>query len=284
MTDLLVSTDWLAEHLNDADVRVCDVRWYLLEKDRTGREEYLRGHIPNAVFIDLDTDLSAHFTDGGGRHPLPRPDLFAAAMARAGIDATTRVIAYDDRGGAAAARLWWLLRYFGHSRVALLDGGIVQWLAEGRPQSREIPRVPPGNFVPHPQPQMIVDLATVNRWREDPRALILDVRIPERYRGEVEPLDPRAGHVPGARNAPIAGNLQSATDMRFLSPAELRARYDALGATRAERVVAYCGSGVNACQAIFALTLAGIADARLYPGSWSEWSRDARMPVATGAE
>lgn len=284
MMDILVSTAWLAEHLNDADVRVCDVRWYLLEKDRTGYEEYLRGHIPNAGFIDLETDLAAHFTGTGGRHPLPRADLFAAAMSRAGIDAMTRVIAYDDRGGAAAARLWWLLRYFGHSRVALLDGGIVQWIAEGRLLSREIPRVPPGNFVPRPQPQMIVDMATVNQWRADSRALILDVRLPERYRGEVEPLDPRAGHIPGARNAPIAGNVQSATDLRFLSPAELRARYDALGATRAERVVAYCGSGVNACQAIFALTLAGIADARLYPGSWSEWSRDARMPVATGAE
>jgi thiosulfate/3-mercaptopyruvate sulfurtransferase len=281
--DILVSTDWLAEHLNDAHVRICDVRWYLLEKDRTGYEEYLRGHIPNAVFIDLETDLAAHFTDGGGRHPLPRADHFAEAMTRAGIDANTYVVAYDDRGGAAAARLWWLLRYFGHPRAALLDGGIAQWIAEGRPLSRDIPRVMPGKFAPQPHPEMIADLNTVKEWHHDPRTLILDVRIPERYRGEIEPLDPRAGHIPGARNAPIAGNLRSATDLRFLTPAELRARYDSLGATRAERVVAYCGSGVNACQAIFALTLAGFDHARLYPGSWSEWSRAPDLPVATGA-
>lgn len=278
--DILVSTTWLAEHLNDAHVRVCDVRWYLLEKDRTGYEAYLRGHIPNAVFIDLENDLAAHFTASGGRHPLPRAECFAAAMARAGIGAETFVIAYDDRGGAAAARLWWLLRYFGHARVALLDGGIAQWIAEGRTLAREIPRVTPSVFIPQAHPEMLVDKRAVNEWRTDPRALILDVRLPERYRGEVEPLDPRAGHIPGARNAPIAGNLRAATDLRFHTPADLRARYEALGAARAEHIVAYCGSGINACQTIFALTLAGFTNARLYPGSWSEWSRDENLPLS----
>ena len=281
---LLVSTDWLADHLNDADIRVADVRWYLFERDKTGREEYLRGHIPGAVYLDVDTDLSSRFLGGPGRHPLPRADLFAAAMARAGIGAATHVIAYDDRGGATAARLWWLLRYFGHDKVALLDGGIAQWIAEGRPLETRIPQIPASSFVARPQPEMVANKDAVNDLRRDPRALVLDVRVPERYRGEIEPIDPRAGHVPGARNAPIGENLQSASDLRFRSPEELRARFENLGARQVECIVAYCGSGVNACQSVFALHLAGFTNALLYEGSWSDWSRDASLPLAVKDE
>jgi thiosulfate/3-mercaptopyruvate sulfurtransferase len=280
---LLVSTDWLAARLNDADIRIADVRWYLFEKDKHGREEYLRGHLPGAIFLDVDADLAAPFGQGPGRHPLPPPDAFAETMSRAGVGAETHVIAYDDRGGATAARLWWLLRYYGHDNVSLLDGGIVRWIAEGRPLQTDVPHPPRTTFVARPRPAMRVDFKTVDALRRDPRALVLDVRLPERYEGIVEPIDPIAGHVPGAKNAPLAGNLCAADDPRFLDSAALRERYAALGADHAERVVAYCGSGVNACQAIFALQLAGI-DALLYEGSWSDWSRTPGAPVAVGKE
>ena len=279
----LVSTDWLAAHLNDANLRIVDVRWYLLEKDKNGRDEYLRGHIPGAVFLDIEADLAPPRGQGPGRHPLPRPDAFAETMARAGIGAETHVIAYDDRGGATAARLWWLLRYFGHANVSLLDGGIVRWIAENRPLQTQVPQVPPAVFVARPQPGRVVNRRIVDALRQDPNALVLDVRMAERYEGKVEPVDPRAGHIPGAKNAPIAGNLRAADDPRLLDPAALRARYDALGASQAEQVVAYCGSGINACQAIFAMQLAGI-QALLYEGSWSDWSSDPDAPLAVGAE
>jgi thiosulfate/3-mercaptopyruvate sulfurtransferase len=281
-TPLLVSTDWLAAHLNDSNVRVADVRWYLFDKDKTGRSEYARGRIPGTVFLDIDTDLANHNTPGPGRHPIPRPDAFAESMARAGIGANTRVIAYDDRGGATAARLWWLLRYFGHDQVSLLDGGITQWLTENRPVQTEVPQVARAKFVARPRPELMVDKEKMKAMQNDSRALILDVRVAERYEGKIEPIDPRAGHVPGAKNAPIAGNLRSANDMRFLSPAELRARFDGLGASQANQIVAYCGSGINACQSVFALNLAGLDNALLYEGSWSDWSRDNNLPAATG--
>ena len=284
MATPLVSTDWLAAHLNDANMRIVDVRWYLLEKDKNGREEYLRGHIPGAIFLDIDADLASPFGQGPGRHPLPKPDAFAEVASHAGIGADTHVIAYDDRGGATAARLWWLLRYYGHARVSLLDGGIVSWIAEHRPLQTDVPPPPPrAQFVAQPHPEMRVDFKTVDALRKDSRALVLDVRLPERYEGKVEPIDPKAGHVPGAKNAPIGGNLRAPDDSRFLDPAALRERYAALGADKAERVVAYCGSGVNACQAIFAMQLAGI-DALLYEGSWSDWSRTPGAPVAVGKE
>lgn len=282
-TPLLVSTDWLAQHLNDPNVRIADVRWYLFEKDKTGRSEYARGHIPGAVFVDIDTELARHGVIGPGRHPIPSADVFSEAMSRAGIDACAHVVAYDDRGGAAAARLWWLLRYFGHDQVSLLDGGITQWIAEGRPLQTETPKVVRENFVAQsPRREMVVDKAQVGKLAASSNAVVLDVRLPERYRGDVEPIDPRAGHVPGAKNAPIAGNLRGATDMSFLSPVDLRARFDRLGASHAEKIVAYCGSGINASQAVFALCLAGFNNALLYEGSWSDWSRDNNLPAATG--
>ncbi len=281
---ILVTPSWLADHLNDPNVRIADVRWYLFEKDKFGREEYARGHIPGAVFVDVDTDLAAHGATGPGRHPLPAPEHFAAAMRRAGISPATHVVAYDDRGGAVAARLWWLLRYCGHANVSLLDGGIGQWVAERR-ALETTPRVyAPGTFVAQPHPEMVVDKPRVNALRTDPRALVLDVRLGERYRGELEPIDPVAGHIPGAQNAPLAGNYLGATDFRFRAPAELRARFAALGAERAASIVPYCGSGINACAGVFALNLAGFENVLLYEGSWSDWSRDPSLPVATGAE
>lgn len=278
---ILVSTEWLAKRLGDPNLRVVDVRWYLFEKDKDGRAEYLNGHIPGAVFMNLDTDLAAPVGEGPGRHPLPTAETFAAAASRAGIGPDTHVVAYDDRGAASAARLWWLLRYFGHDQVSLLDGGITQWIADGRPLERKLPVVTPTSFVPHPHPEMLADQAAVNALRDDPRGLIFDVRVPERYQGQIEPIDPRAGHVPGAKNAPIGNNLRSPNDMRFREAADLHERYHEMGADHADKIVCYCGSGVNACQGIFALQLAGF-DAILYEGSWSDWSSDPDRPAATG--
>lgn len=278
----LLSSGWLAEHLRDPGIRIADVRWSLLERDK-GRNAYFEGHIPGAVFIDVDTDLASPRGHGPGRHPLPTPQRFAASMSRAGIDATTHVIAYDFGDGSTAARLWWLLRYFGHERASLLDGGIARWVAEGRPLETGIPAYPTTTFVAAPQRGMVVDAADVERLRRDPRALVLDVRMPERYEGRTEPIDPVAGHVPGARNHPYPGNVRSKEDPRFLEPAQLRAHFERLGADRAEPVVSYCGSGVNACQNLFALRLAGIDTGVLYEGSWSDWCSVPSRPVETGS-
>jgi thiosulfate/3-mercaptopyruvate sulfurtransferase len=280
-TEPLVSPEWLAAHLDDPSVRPVDVRWYLTERGR-GREEYLEAHIPGAAFLDIDEDLAAPRGQGPGRHPLPAPEAFAAAAGRAGIGPDTHVVAYDASGGAYAARLWWLLRYFGHTRVSLLDGGWQAWQAGGYPTEAGEAAVPPASFTPHPHPEMVIDAATVDGLRRDPRALLLDARAAERYEGRVEPVDPQAGHIPGARSAPYADNLRA--DGRLKSPEELRARYTALGADAAERIACYCGSGVTAAHDVFTLFLAGRPDALLYEGSWSDWSSDPARPVATGPE
>ncbi|MGE5140011.1 MAG: sulfurtransferase, partial [Rudaea sp.] len=251
----LVSTEWLSVHLMDPEVRVADVRWYLLDRTRTGLAEYQDGHIPGAVFVDLDGNLASPVGEGPGRHPLPRPEVFEQAMIRAGVDPETLVVAYDDSGGSSAARLWWLLRYFGHERAVLLDGGINQWIKEGRPLETRTPEVRAGKFrvTDKPHREWLVDQEMVAQIASEPNGLVIDSRLGERYRGEVEPLDPRAGHVPGAKNAPLAGNLRGPDDFRFLSARELRERFDWLGASQADRIAAYCGSGINACQNIVAL-------------------------------
>jgi thiosulfate/3-mercaptopyruvate sulfurtransferase len=280
----LVSTEWLAAHLGDPDLRIVDVRWYLLDKTKNGAEEYLRGHIPGAVFMDVNHDLAAPFGEGPGRHPLPHPQVFAEAASRAGIGPGTLVVAYDDSGGASAARLWWLLRYCGHEQVSLLDGGIVRWVAEGRPLETKAPVLPRAAFAPHVRPGRVMDQEAVNALRQDPQALVLDVRAAERYRGEVEPIDPRAGHIPGAKNAPYMGNLRAPDDPRFLEPEQLRARFENLGVDPSKRIVSYCGSGINACQNIFALHLAGFEKTLLYEGSWSDWCRNPERPEAVGPD
>jgi thiosulfate/3-mercaptopyruvate sulfurtransferase len=284
----LVTTQWLADHLNDPDLRLVDTRWYLLQPSK-GEADYHNAHIPNAIYLSVDRHLAAPPLPGAttGRHPLPSEREFAQAMEEAGISNSTRVIAYDDAGAANAARLWWLLRYFGHDNTSLLDGGIVQWISEGRPLTTAIPTFPRGKFRAQANPNMVVTKDELAARTRDPRALILDARAPERYRGETEPIDARAGHIPGARNAPLTGNLVAPNtggdhaDFRFLEPSELRSRFDALGANGAGDIIAYCGSGVNAAADIFALHLAGYDNTRLYPGSFSEWSRDPTLPIVT---
>jgi len=279
----LVSCEWLARRLGHPDLRVADVRWSLVDKDK-GYREYREAHIPGAVFLDVDTDLAAPRGNGPGRHPLPTPEAFAAAMSRAGIGPRTHVVAYDFGDGSTAARLWWLLRYFGHERTSVLDGGMARWVAEGRAVEGHVPSPVPARFVPVPRPERVVDAAAVDRLRADPRALVLDVRMPERYEGLREPIDPVAGHIPGARNRAYPTNVRSADDPRFLPAAELRTAFERLGATSTAPVVCYCGSGVNACQSVLALELAGFPGALLYEGSWSDWCSDPARRVATGPD
>lgn len=281
----LVTTDWLANHLDDPNVRIADVRWYLLDRDK-GARDYANAHLPNAIYLHIDHDLSAPPLPDAktGRHPLPDAETFAETMARAGISNATHVIAYDDAGGGNAARLWWLLKYFGHENVSLLDGGLKQWLAEGRALSSDVPSFPRAEFHTRSNPQMVVTKAEIHARTHDGRTLILDARLPERYRGETEPVDARAGHIPGAVSAPLGGNLRDASDLRFHDADVLRERFAALGANDADEIIAYCGSGVNAAAEIFALELAGFYNARLYAASFSEWSRDPALPIMTGAE
>ncbi|TDE21413.1 sulfurtransferase [Actinomadura sp. 6K520] len=255
-------------------VVLLDARWHLAGPP--GIESYRKGHLPGAVFVDLDRDVAGP-PGPGGRHPLPEPVAFEAAMRRAGVSEDTLVVVYDDADSTAAARVWWSLRYFGHERVRVLDGGYRAWTEAGRPVSTEEPDVKPGDFTARPGRLPVLDaegaaeLATAG--------VLLDARAAERYRGEQEPVDPVAGHIPGARNAPTSGNV--GVDGRFLPPGLLRERFAKLGATDALDVGAYCGSGVTAAHEILALNLAGIP-AALYVGSWSNWVTDPSNPVATG--
>jgi thiosulfate/3-mercaptopyruvate sulfurtransferase len=277
--DSLVETGWLAERLGERDLRVVDARWYL-DPARKGREAYRAGHLPGAVFVDLDADLSAPGGGRGapsGRHPWPSEEQVGRVMGRLGIGPGVRVVAYDDQAGAIAARLWYVLRAHGHDDVALLDGGLAKWLAEGRPTTTEVPEIVPIEVTARLRPGFVVDSTSMVGSRD---RLVLDARAPERYRGETEPVDPRAGHIPGAGNAPYAANLTGGAVPVFRTPAELLRQYESLGAKDRD-VVVYCGSGVTACHDLLALERAGLKG-RLYPGSWSEWSADPALPVETG--
>jgi thiosulfate/3-mercaptopyruvate sulfurtransferase len=276
----IVATEWLAGEIGTPDLRVVDVRWYL-DPQRLGRDAYAGGHIPGAVFLEIGTDLSAPGGGRGrpaGRHPWPSEEQVSKVIGAAGIGPATRVVAYDDQSGAVAARLWYLLRASGHDEVAVLDGGIAKWQAEGRPLESGTVTPSPERFAARLREGWVV--ARDEMAGLDPSTLIIDARAGERYRGETEPIDPRAGHIPGAVNLPFAGNL-TADAIPVLRPAdELRARFAAVGADRNLPIV-YCGSGVTACHDLLALDVAGLRG-RLYAGSWSEWSADPSLPIATG--
>ncbi len=274
----LVSALELAAQLGDPDLRIADVRWSLAAPT-AGRAAYLEGHLPGAVFVDLDTVLTG--PAGPGRHPLPDPGMFAAALGAVGIGRGHRVVAYDDAGGTVAARLWWMLDVMGHWRAAVLDGGIASWREAGLPLSTEVPALPGVS----PQARVAVRgewPRTIDRVALESRLgslTLLDARAPERYRGEVEPVDPVAGHVPTAVSAPTGSFL--APDGRFLAPDLLAVRFSELGVDGERPVVVSCGSGVNACQLALAMRAADLPDPLLYPGSYSDWSRSG-MPIATG--
>jgi thiosulfate/3-mercaptopyruvate sulfurtransferase len=267
----LVEAEWLIPRLGEPGLRVVDTRWRLGEPG-AGERAYEQGHIPGATFLDVDRDLSAA-PGRRGRHPLPAPADFERAARAAGIHDGDLVVACDDAELGGAARLWWLLRHFGHDRAAVLNGGLGAWVAPGGELEPGRPAVPPGDFRARPRPDDSIEAEDL------PGApVVLDARAPERFRGESEPIDPVAGHVPGARNLPFA---ELAPGGRYGDPAELRRRLAAAGAGE-DGFVAYCGSGVSACTLVVAAAAAGIRGARLYPGSWSEWSARG-LPAERGA-
>ena len=285
MFTTLIGTSELAARLADPALVVVDVRHDLAQPDAWGESAYRESHVPGARFAHLDRDLSGVKSGRNGRHPLPTPEACARVFGRLGIDATKQVVAYDQGPGMYAARLWWMLRWLGHDAVAVLDGGFAAWTREGRPVSAEIPQVVATTFVARP-PTPTIAASAIAAGIANPVAapafVLLDARARERYRGDVEPLDPVAGHIPGALNRPYSENLD--TEGRFKSQAALAHEFDAiLGGKAPGDVVHYCGSGVTACHNLLAMTHAGRPGARLFPGSWSEWCADPDRPVARGS-
>ena len=277
----LISTPDLGEALGSRpDLVICDVRHDLVRQDTWGDAEYTKAHLPGARFVHIDRELSAPKTGRNGRHPLPTPEAAAAVFARLGIDESKQVVAYDQGNGMYAARLWWMLRWLGHDAVAVLDGGYAKWVKEGRPITAEVPKTQPASFgIRRVTPT--VNASGVRASVHRHTLFLIDARSPERFRGEVEPFGPVAGHIPGAHNRPFPQNLEA--DGTFKHPAFLRAEFTALldGASH-DTVVHSCGSGVSACHNILAMELAGMPGTRLYPGSWSEWSADPSLPVERG--
>jgi thiosulfate/3-mercaptopyruvate sulfurtransferase len=276
----LISPDVLARHLKDPAYAIIDCR-FRLDDTSWGEREYAAGHIPGAVYAHLDRDLSGMKTGTNGRHPLPDPIELGLKCGTWGLRSGLQVVVYDQDAGMYASRLWWLLRWIGHTAVAVLDGGYAKWTSEGRATTSGVEKRLRTEFKIERQPGMITDASAMKELtiRSDWR--MLDARAPERYRGEVEPIDTRAGHIPTARNHPFGSNLDETG--RFRTPEELRKRYQAsMGPVPPDQIVCYCGSGVSACHDILAMEHAGLHGAKLYPGSWSEWSADASRPVETG--
>ena len=277
----LITPDELAANLDNPDWVVIDCRFVLTDVNQ-GRLDYEAGHIAGAVYAHLDDDLSGPIIPGKtGRHPLPAVGAFAETLSRWGVDAATQVVSYDAMGGAIASRLWWMLRWLGHSSVAVLDGGWSGWQKAAGPIQSGIETRPARQFSPRLWADLAVDAEAVSSLRNDSAYCLVDSRSADRYRGENESLDPVGGHIPGAVSLPFGGNL--AGDGTFLPAADLEARFRArLGDSPAENIVFYCGSGVTAAHNVLAMAHAGLGDARLYPGSWSEWITDPDRPVATG--
>jgi thiosulfate/3-mercaptopyruvate sulfurtransferase len=274
----LISVAELAPHVADPGWLVVDCR-FELGKPETGERAYAAGHIPHAIYAHLDRDLAAAVAPQTGRHPLPEPEKFAATVASWGLTPQTQVVAYDADNAAYASRLWWLLRWVGHDAVAVLDGGFKAWTAAGLPTTTEVPQRRAGHFVARPNRDMWYDAREVAERVQRADWRLLDARAPERFAGQVEPIDPVAGHVPGARNHPFASNLGS--DSRFATEQELRRRFEQSQAGVADdHTIVMCGSGVTACNLLLAMEAAGKRGARLYAGSWSEWIRDPSRGVA----
>ena len=273
----LISTSALALHLGDPDFAVIDCR-FKLDDTAWGEREYSSAHIPGALYAHLDRDLSGPKTGTNGRHPLPDPRTLALTFGRFGIASGVQVVAYDQQNGMFASRLWWMLRWLGHDAAAVLDGGFDAWTREERPTTSGLETRDAGTFEGTPRAGMTVGAADVASHLADPSWRLVDARAPERYRGDVEPLDKVAGHIPGAANHFFQTNV----DERglFRSPEDLRAHLrPGFGDVPPDRIVCYCGSGVTACHNLLALEHAGISGAKLYAGSWSEWSSDPSRPI-----
>lgn len=273
----LVDVPTLAAHIDDLDWVTVDCRFSLADT-AAGHRAYAAGHIPGARYADLDRDLSGPVTPVTGRHPLPDPAALARRLGGWGIGAGVQVVAYDDTGGTLAARLWWLLRWLGHEQAAVLDGGLGAWKAAGHALTAAAPDPVARTFTGRPRAALEVGTLGVEQALDAGDYVLVDARAAPRFRGEEEPLDPVAGHIPGAVNLPCEGNLDAGG--HFRSPAELRQRFAAaLGARSCTAVIHYCGSGVTACHNLLAMEHVGLGGSRLYPGSWSEWIRDPNRPV-----
>lgn len=279
--DTLIDVQTLLQHLYDPDWVVVDCRFNLADPEAGGRA-YREGHIPGARYAHLDEDLAGPTTPTSGRHPLPDPATLAQTLGNWGINNATQVVAYDDSGGAFAARLWWLLRWLGHRACAVLDGGLLAWRRQDLPFSTEILKPQPTVFsILHEDTLSWVDSDYVLANIAAGHSLVVDARAPARYRGEQEPIDPVAGHIPGAINLPLQGNLDR--EGHFLDREDLRKRFaEVLEGRSPSEMVHMCGSGVTACHNLLAMEAAGLSGSRLYAGSWSEWIRDPSRPVATG--
>lgn len=280
MSNTLVSVETLAAHLDDPAWHIFDCR-HDLKNTEYGVQAYAKGHVPGALFLHLDRDMSGKMTGKNGRHPLPDVASFARRMSECGVGPDTQVVAYDNEGGIFASRLWWMLRWLGHDKVALLDGGLPGWRRAKLPLQVEVPTVTPAQFTPKPRDEQ-VDVDYVVGHLRLPDMLLIDARGEDRYAGENETLDPVAGHIPGAVNRFYFENLDDAGC--FFKPAdELRAEFaDLLDGRDPKTVVQQCGSGVTACHNLLAMEIAGLHGSKLYPGSWSEWCSDPARPVATG--
>ncbi|MCA3035181.1 MAG: sulfurtransferase [Rhodocyclaceae bacterium] len=275
---MLVSPKTLAAHANDPDWVVFDCRHDLMNPGR-GESMYREGHVPGAFFVNLDTDLSGEKTGANGRHPLPSPAAFSAFLARHGVTQHSTLVAYDDVGGQFAARLWWLCRWVGLRNAALLDGGVQRWIASGYTLESALPQARPAPFSGRADASMLTSVDELLPRINRPGLTIIDARAPERYRGDVEPIDPVAGHIPGAVNRFYKENLNA--DLTMKSPEVLRDAFTNLVDAGSE-VVHQCGSGVTACANIFAMEYAGLTGSRLYDGSWSEWIADPSRPMVVG--
>jgi thiosulfate/3-mercaptopyruvate sulfurtransferase len=280
MHSTLISTAELAAHLDDPTFVIVDVRHDLAQPDTWGETQYRAGHIPGARFVHMDRDLSAPKTGRNGRHPLPSPEACAALFGRLGIDAGKQVVVYDSGGAMYAPRLWWMLRWLGHDAVAVLDGGIAKWTRERRPVTREIPSVSPATFaIRGVGPTVSADDVLANLGKGS--LTLVDARGAERFRGDVELIDPVAGHIPGSVNRPYTENVLP--DGTFKKPDALRDEFaTVIGTVAPATIVNTCGSGVSACHNLLAMELAGITGTQLYPGSWSEWCSDPARPIARG--
>lgn len=276
----IISAEELARIVNNDDVRVFDCR-FALKDPQGGLKNYQAGHIPGAQFADMDTQLSSAMTETSGRHPLPAADSFLAQLRAWGVNNSTQVIAYDDISGAFAARMWWLLRWMGHTRVAVLDGGLQKWTESGQPLSQQDAQYPSGDFSGRANMQWVLDIDTVRKELDADAITLIDARAADRYTGKDQKTDPVPGHVPGANNLPFGGNL---TKQGTFAPADvIRQRFEPLVAAKSiGQVVNMCGSGVTACHNLLALEIAGYEPTRLFVGSWSQWIRDSSRPVATG--
>jgi len=276
MYTTLVSTEQLNAHLDEW--LVLDCRFDLADKD-AGRKAYAAGHVPGAFYLHMEDDLSSPATPETGRHPLPDAERLAAKLAALGLSAERQVVVYDDMGGAMAARAWWLLRWLGHQPVAVLDGGFPAWLGDEFEVSQKPVMVQAGAFEPRPNPEMALSAPQVQQGLREGSIALVDARNAERFRGEMEPIDPIAGHVPGALNRPLMDNL---TDGLFKPAGVLHAEWEqVLDGRHASEVVHMCGSGITACHNLLAMEIACLTGSRLYPGSWSEWIRDPSRGVAS---